>query len=416
MSAAERRRAELRAKLGGLEAELASWSELSRAGGPLEKHHTQVAAIVAAMAVPIAELRPRVDAADVLDTWPETERSLLRIHQVLEYFRSKLTLRFVAAFRDYLAMADEFAWECYRLARQRGSGPHNVPADRVREPPLTFFSQDSTPFAIPRGASYRSEIGVLPPGTLRAVVERLPVPVIGIPWFQLRHLPDALVLAHEVGHHVETDFRLTPTLERLVDAAVPAARRPVWRRWLGEVFADVYGTLAAGPAFAAALTDFLATGPDSGQGAYPPSRIRIALAAEVLGEPSSDKADPDVPAIAAALVAGPYPEFGGIALSDVINFNQERQVAERTATQLLRGFAIKGAPSVRTLLAAAGLAFGSDPLAYEQGNVADAVVKAALATIKQGIRGADTPTDPVRDTKAGQAIMDILTAPPDNPS
>ncbi|GAA1012497.1 hypothetical protein Aple_006960 [Acrocarpospora pleiomorpha] len=48
MSAAERRRAELRAKLGGLEAELASWSELSQVGGLLEKHHTQVAAIVVA--------------------------------------------------------------------------------------------------------------------------------------------------------------------------------------------------------------------------------------------------------------------------------------------------------------------------------------------------------------------------------
>ncbi|GAA3828165.1 hypothetical protein GCM10022226_56170 [Sphaerisporangium flaviroseum] len=399
----------MRAKFGGLEAELASWTELSRAGGPLEKHHTQVAAIVAAMAVPIAELRPRLDDPG---TWAQTERLLIRVHAVLEYFRSKLMLRFVPAFRDYLAMADQYAWECYLPARQRATVP--------REPPLTFFSPDTTPFAIPRGASYRGELSVLTEGSLRAVVERLPVPVIGIPWFQLKHLPDAMVLAHEVGHHVEIDFRLTPTLERLVSAAVPVERAQVWRRWLGEVFADVYGALAGGTAFCGALADFVATGPATTDGAYPPPAIRVALVTEALrasglpGHPPDDRLPvtgpygQDAGPVAAALVAGPYPEFGDVPLTHVIDFAPQQDVADRTAERLLRGHMLP-ATTVRTLLAAAAIAFARDPLRYERGDVADVVVKAALATITAGIRATPKAVHGgERDQAAGRAILDLL--------
>jgi hypothetical protein len=65
---------------------------------------------------------------------------------------------------------------------------------------------------------------------LQRAVERLPIPPVGVPWFQLRPLPDALVLAHAIGHHVENDFDLTPTLRELADAALTFAAAPRERR------------------------------------------------------------------------------------------------------------------------------------------------------------------------------------------
>ena len=90
----------------------------------------------------------------------------------------------------------------------------------------------------------------------RALAQRLPVPVVGVPWFQLYHLPDALVIGHEVGHLVERDTGLTATIQELVERAVTEARMDpgcvaAWRGWAAEAFADVYGTLGrARPSYA----------------------------------------------------------------------------------------------------------------------------------------------------------------------
>ncbi|MBO3752610.1 hypothetical protein J5X84_41720 [Streptosporangiaceae bacterium NEAU-GS5] len=420
---AVRRRAELRAKASGLTAELAAWTELSQAGGRLEKHHTQVAAIVTALDAALAELGPRLEADDVEATWTGTERMLIRIHEVLDFFRAKLTLRMVDAFADYLAVADEFVWECYRPARDRAAGA--VP----KEPPLTFLGPATTPFTIPRGVSYARELGgAISSGTLRKVVDRLPVPVVGIPWFQLRHLPDALVLAHETGHLVETDFQLTPTLRTLLASAVPGERLATWRGRLGEAFADVYGALAGGPAFGGALADFIATTPASGSKLYPPPAIRLHLVAEALrasGLPAdadalaaraeTDAADlrADAGAVARAFVRGPYPQFGGVALDEVLHFRYRRDNADAVATALLRGRVYKGADDVRTLIAAAGLAFARNPLDYEATTVADKILAAARSRITSGVRAATGPREAAdahstRDRDAGKAVFSLL--------
>ena len=202
----------------------------------------------------------------------------------------------------------------------------------------------AAPFAIPRGSSYAHQLsrGVMNSAQLAEAVRCLPIPVVAVPWFQLRHLPDALVLAHEVGHHVEDDFGLTPTLRGLAGAALakaPGEHRQRWDGSLGEVFADVYGALCAGLAFGQALADFAATGPEAAVGTaeYPPLRIRVRVVAEALGWAGSagrrdallarwaedfpaqapSAHDEEAAAVVRSLIAGPYPQFGGVPLTGV---------------------------------------------------------------------------------------------------
>src|SRR6266542_856457 len=117
---AQRKRAELRAKLSGIDDEFRRWYEASVADAPLEKHHTQIRAVTRALAVALAGLRARVggpgDDAGILAGWTGVERELLGLHEVWGFFRDKFALRYVDTFRPYLTLADEFAWACYQPA------------------------------------------------------------------------------------------------------------------------------------------------------------------------------------------------------------------------------------------------------------------------------------------------------------
>ena len=200
----------------------------------------------------------------------------------------------------FLVAADEFAWDCYTPVRAAVDPAHVAP-DEVREPPMVFLNGGWSPFEMSRGIAFDAEVvpdEEVPRQQYRAILDDLPFPVIGLPWYQVRHLPDAVLLGHEVGHTVEDDFRLTDRLESLLRVAfkkgkVGAERRDAWSSWLGETFADVYGTLAGGPAFTGALMDLVAGPPKRiateradarAWGDYPPASLRVHVALAALAE------------------------------------------------------------------------------------------------------------------------------------
>ena len=446
----ERKRVELAAKVAGLGQEFAEWRELSEPGGRLEKHCTQVRRVTDELTALLPQLTARVDGGgSLLATWAATERMVLELHRIWEFFRLKLALREVPMFRRYLLLADEFAWCCYEPARAAGAGPHNVPPEQVREPPLVFLSGlDTTPLALPRGASYEHEVAGsrLTVDEFRAVVQQLPVPVIGVPWFHLQHLPDVLVLAHEVGHHVEDDFRLTATLHRLLDealqdAGVAVQRRPRWRGWLGEVFADVYGVLAGGPAFAQALMDFAATGvaPAGASAHYPPLDVRVRLALTALGHsgfpdqaevlsaqwgalvPRLGTFDRELAAVAKALVDGPYPEFGAVRLTRVIDFSAHHEAAGTTASELLLALPLS-ASTIRSLVAGAAQAFADDPACYAEADGTRQVLDRLEDVLTAGPRGVvdvGDEQDAARrayDRSHADDLLALITRTADRPS
>ena len=427
MELTRRKKTELNKKLESLQQEWADWRDQSRATRPLEKHHSQIHRVTVRLEALVQEIVKELnlladDSPQLLSRARELEGLMLEVHRVWEFFRSKLSLRSLPWFSKYLVAADDLAWDCYRAAQLKLSGGH-LPPHHVKEPPLVFFNGGSSPFTQARNEAFEAEVvpnEELKTGAARQVLRALPIPVIGVPWFQVQHLPEALVIAHEVGHDVESDFRLTRELEQALEAGfeeagTDAARRGAWRSWLGEIFADIYGVLACGPAFVGTLMDFLAT--DVGQterawrqapdwGFYPTDYLRIMVNLEVLRQrqltrPEKDLRaewgavyrshamgdyEADIEAVVKAIITKPFAAFGGDPLPKVISFDgEDHNAAETDALRIIDGRTPQ-TNNVRILFAAASLAFRLNPETYNQMNVHKLVLDTASSIREGGVR------------------------------
>lgn len=390
---AARKASEMRAKAGALSDELAEWSELAKEHGPFEKHHSQILRLAgqfksALAALHAAGVADNAADAEILAQARNDEVVLLELHRVWDFFRSKFLQR-SEPYKRFLVVADELAWACYEPAIKRAKASR-------REPPLTFFSTDPSPYAIGRDKAYAAEIagGPIAGAAAANLLKSLPVPVIGVPWFQSSHLPDLVMTAHEVGHHVEEDLRLTADLNAAVAAGVADAhRRQAWLAWAGELFADLYGTLALGPAFPVALSGFLsdarasiateAFGPNN-WGYYPTAYLRVLVSLEVLPADFKDfregreaawrQAFPqhamapfeaDVKPLVAELLQKQF-SFGAekFRLGELISFSALSQKNVRTAMNAVFQGALLPTNDVRELVAAAAFAFDSKPVAF----------------------------------------------------
>ncbi|MHC3471426.1 hypothetical protein ACYF6T_22415 [Streptomyces sp. 7R007] len=432
-------RAGMQHLIDGLGGELESWRRLAEGDrAPLAKHHSQLRAVVAMLNEGLDQARSRLAA----DDGAGLPVLILDLHHVWDYFRAKFTLRRLDGQRPVLEAADELAWTCYR-------GPLaaalTVDDRAAKEPPLVSYSRDAVPRAHPRGGQYRD---LLPRGGVHtrqgvALVRRLPFPVIDVPWYYASHLPALLTVAHEVGHHVEDDFALTPELRaRLASADLTAAERPVWEGWLGEVFADVCASVACGLSYPAVLADVVAglrpAGPDDdvapGPSAHPPPgvRVRVCLAAleraghprppawpqplaEALeGEPADDAAPAEV---VAALLTDGYAPLGGKRLTDLLALDSPQALPERA--ELLLAGVDTGCRQVTGVLGAAALAFMTDPTRYDDFRVGPRALEEVLALRPVGVRHGrtDDARHEDRDTEAGRLLLDALTTPntPDQP-
>lgn len=397
-----RKRREICRKLGSLRGELQSWLDRSEEGEPFEKHHTQIRAVHAHLSQWSRNVRRLVrddlrrEADIFFDSIYEIERLILSEHRIWEYFRSKFIQREEADFRRYLKVADEFAWSCYSPV-QRHVYPDPANAAR-KEPPLVYFNGGISPFSFSRGREFKPEDvpfqGEELSGTELAVANLLPIPLVGIPWHQIAHLPEALVIGHEVGHIVEDDFGLTARLEALLREAIAEAgaesRQGAWSAWLGEVFADVYGCLSAGPAFVGALLDFLArdfaeisdeSRTEESWGHYPTTYLRGTILFRILDEMGFKQEatdyrslwndfsssmppefDRDIDFIVPKLLNAPlFDSAAGKSLKEVFSFTRTQQDGVvNTVEQLKRGLTLTS-KDVRVLFAAARASFESDP-------------------------------------------------------
>ena len=288
----QRRLTELHAKLASLRFELESWKTLTETSPSLKRHHSQIRLLdvtLSGLLEPVSQaLAAQAEDATVLNRGLDWEREILAAHSIWEVFRAKYVLRQNETFGRYLAACDDLAWECYSPALQAFA------PGALKEPPLVYLSATWSPFAQSRDTNFQNEIRVTNGGAVLAsdefqdVLKSLPIPLVSLPWYQLKHLPGAIIVAHEVGHIVERDFDLHDDLLANIEGANLSAPR-MWKGWASEVFADVYGCLAMGPAFAGALLDLLSTaanvvGERRVGGPHPTHALRAELTLGLLGE------------------------------------------------------------------------------------------------------------------------------------
>lgn len=340
----QRRRHELASKIQSLDLELADWKLRTEQPG-FRRHYRQVRRLTATLEGLIEPLRvrlkSRVSDAELLAHASQWETEALTAHTIWEVFRSKLVLRQSELFRDYLAACDDFAFACYQPARDRFT-------QNPKEPPLVYLSATWSPFAVSRDGNFQNEIraargtgGYLAQPEFQQVLNKLPIPLLSIPWYQVALLPCALILAHEVGHIVEWDFGLTGLIAEAMGRA-QLDHEAVWLEWASEVFADLYGCLSAGPAFVGTLMDLLAASTEAIQaeeresGKYPTRYLRIELCLATLdalnlnGEAQRLRQDwtsaygpmtkmthylPDLKKVVQHLITGPY---YGLSLREVV--------------------------------------------------------------------------------------------------
>jgi len=458
MSLSTRKLDELNHKLESLTNEFAYWRAKSQELNPLQKHNSQIHRITLQLDQVKSGISKELDelskstGAKVLSQVREVERDILEVHRIWEFFRSKFVLRGVEWFSPYLVAADELAASAYSAARENYNY-QKVSKEALKAPPLVFFNGGSSPYTMPQSLGYKAE--VVAGEELQNVgswelLKALPIPVIGIPWFQVQHLPDILVIAHEVGHDVEQDFQLTGTISTLLEAAMqkenfPDDHRKAWRAWLRESFADLYGNCVAGPAFVGSLLDFLATDTTSTQtdlrkapkwGIYPPDYLRLVMnikALELQGfAAESSQLDlelkntygthamtsfvDDTKHVVAAIIDGVYPEFNGKTLRQIVGFSRtDQDNAVKNSERVLNGNA-PTQTNIRSLLAAARLSYTKDPQLYKTKKVHDLILSAVPGTQTPGVRadGRKKMTDAEKiaadkyDTTAGEQLFQKL--------
>lgn len=79
------------------------------------------------------------------------------------------------------------------------------------------------------------------------------VALIAVPYASIGNDRDLLAIPHEVGHYI---YRHGRSLRYDLEQRIP--RYPAWRRrWLEEIFSDIYGAMIAGPVLALSFQDLL---------------------------------------------------------------------------------------------------------------------------------------------------------------
>ncbi|MFC5667730.1 hypothetical protein ACFP3U_32800 [Kitasatospora misakiensis] len=394
MTAAERRRrVALLARADGLAADLDHWLELTAGPDtPFPRHHTQVRALDAALRPLLARVRDG-------EPWrSDVELGLLQ--EVWCRLRDALAQRWDGSTAEFLALADDFAWSCYlpALTAARSAARAEPPAV---EPPLVHLTAHAVPFALPR---LRADGRQARAGELQRA---LPVPLVGLPFVQSRHLPETVLTAHEVGHCVLDAFGLTEELSALLRRTAESA--DWWTDRLPEVFADLYGTLCGGSGFAFTLAEFVALTPDGPPSErYPVPRVRVALVADTLAEAGHEAAAVElrahwdgqaaardsVPVVlrptVRTLLTTPLDGLGGRTLLGLFPAVPEA-LLRATADALLRRTPLPagGEAGAGLLVPAAALAFHLDPDRYTTVVTAltERVHDRAAAYRDRGIRG-----------------------------
>jgi hypothetical protein len=281
--------------LARLRQEIAGWVDRRRRLDPLRQFHTQLSSLETTSRGALARVEIAFDTAagtteEIYRTCRDFERRATLIRRLWTWFADKFDQRERPGWEKVLAAADEVAWsihvEANRRAAARGDSPVTAPG------PLPFLDAIDVPEAVPRDEPPTGLRADSSDDLLRLLLARLPVPVVALP-VSTRWSPWMLVaLGHEAGHHLEHDLLPHGQLMRNVSHAVNHVTEKAelsdddvarWQTWSHELFADLIGLVAMGPAAVALMLPYelgdTAHMIDRGRGGgrYPAPAVRLQL-------------------------------------------------------------------------------------------------------------------------------------------
>lgn len=415
----------LAVSLVSLDKELEAMAKRSeKADDPFARNKSHIQRLSAYLSAATETLKARVAQLEAVpeEYWNEQQlaQQCQALYRVWQNFRGLLALREGGEYRQWLEAADDFAWACYEpyvLAARAKQDPNRM----EKLPPFIYPEGVASPLVRPSGHAFLAEqLGrdTKVVNQMEKLLDALPLSMIALPWHLLSQPEFVVTLAHEVGHLVERDFAISTSLDSSITGAVHEDNQTAWLSWRCELFADFFGTLIAGPAFAFALAAVLARGPTvvanqkkSGPkwGQYPLYHLRVELCAEVLTQtffkegssvtgwakygPATllsrwrgtytsfhDRSQlhsfsSDLKPLVAALLGMKPKAFGGKTLGEVNGYTDKSHAKVLADAKNLLAGAIPSAEKAFPLMLAAQLAFAHKPKTYADKNAAKKVLE-----------------------------------------
>lgn len=429
--------ATLKSKIASLRLELDAWSNLVKvAPGPAQsvsssevsfsRHQSQILRLATLFEGIHSNLNMRLaqlKADDTGETKLELSKAILQACQFWAYFQSKFLTRFSTHSAPFLLAADEFAWACLKpLNIERAKSP----GFNAKSPPLIYLGPSFSPFVIPTDWSLKSQIEGVKDQLFDQFMRRAPFAVLGLPFYQTTHLPEIMILAHEMGHVIDFDLGLTKSLDKAVamlpDADVPPARKSLWAKCRIESFADVVGAAQGGPAFVESLAHFLSATVedipgepfrDRGIYSYPTVYLRIVLAIEALRTKGKlpvraeqiDKdwrtrfgpkhtlaeLENDLEHIVRCYLDTTFAELNGKSIRQCmkIGIDDYNQAGELSKGMIKHKQRPDKANDPRVLMAAATTAYFDNPQLYEEHHIGKMVLERVARTVDNAPRSGD---------------------------
>ena len=283
------RREQTSGELRRLRDEICEWSAKRTRADGVRQHVTQLASLKTTLSGALARidtLASHHDAGDIRDTYDyfrDLDRQVTLVRRVWRWFADRYDQRDVEYTAPLLHAADEVVWSVHAQAH-RASG-----AARLPPAPLPYIDEIDSPEAIPRDEPARELRPDQFDDVLTTTLARLPIPVIGLPAVAVAEPWRLILVSHEVGHHLQYDLasnrQLIAAVGMAVQGAVGGEPGKRFRAWSQELFADLVGLAATGPALITGLLTYELGADahvlDRGRGRYPPPAVRLALLAEM---------------------------------------------------------------------------------------------------------------------------------------
>jgi hypothetical protein len=232
---------------------------------------------------------PELTLGDVYAKCAQTDRRLVWLWRVFNFFREKFDQRDDPAFGEILRAADEVVWSCYSPFFQ------NQSTSAKREPPpLPYIATEYSPAAVRRDQTPGS---LLKKGKdfdpLQKYLAQLPIPILQLPPSAITAAWTLVLIGHEVGHFIQPLIKQDPsylgTFSTSIEHAVAQAggnnkEQQRWKNWAPEVFADWYSVVCMGQWALWVMAQFEIQDASTmlvERGAYPSPVARLALLAEI---------------------------------------------------------------------------------------------------------------------------------------